>query len=140
MSRSRRAERGQASVLLVGMVLMGLAFTGLAVDGTRLFTARRDLSALADAAALAAASEIDVEAYRASGGREVRLDPAAARTVVADILADSGLPTGTRVRVDVTADRVDVGLERPVGLTFLAVVGLGSQTIGASAHASPNVG
>ena len=33
-------ERGQASVFLVGVVLLGLAFTGLAVDGTRLFTAR----------------------------------------------------------------------------------------------------
>ena len=52
-------ERGQASVLLVGVVLLGLAFAGLAVDGTRLFTARRDLHNIADSAALAGASAID---------------------------------------------------------------------------------
>lgn len=135
-----RRESGQASVLLVGVVLLGLAFTGLAVDGTRMFTARRDLSALADAAALAAASELDVEAFRQSGGREVHLDPRAARAVIAEILADSGLPDGTRVHVEVSGDRVDVGLARPVGLTFLGALGLGAQTIGAHAHASPNVG
>jgi len=140
VNRSCHRDGGQASVLLVGVVLLGLAFTGLAVDGTRMFTARRDLGALADAAALAAASEIDVEAFRQSGGREVRLDAGAARGVVAGILADSGLPAGTRVQVEVTTDRVDVGLARPVGLTFLGVLGIGAQTIGAHAHASPNVG
>ncbi len=51
--RIRARERGQASVVLVGALVIGLAFTGLAVDGARLFTARRDLQNVADSAALA---------------------------------------------------------------------------------------
>ena len=64
----RVRESGQASVVIVGALLICLAFTGLAVDGARLFTARRDLQNVADSAALAGASAIDVGQFRASAG------------------------------------------------------------------------
>jgi len=133
-------ERGQASVLLVGIVLLGLAFAGLAVDGTRLFTARRDLHNVADSAALAGASAIDEARFRASDGADVELDPPAARRAVDAVLRDSNLPSDTRVEVDVDAIRVEVRLARPVDLTFLRVLGARDQTIGAHATASPNTG
>ena len=133
-------ERGQASVLLVGIVLLGLAFAGLAVDGTRLFTARRDLHNVADSAALAGASAIDEARFRASDGADVELDRPAARRAVDAVLRNSNLPSDTRVEVDVDAIRVEVRLARPVDLTFLRVLGARDQTIGAHATASPNTG
>jgi uncharacterized membrane protein len=133
-------ERGQASVLLVGVVLLGLAFTGLAVDGTRLFTARRDLHTIADSAALAGASAIDEAQFRASDGMEVRLDPTAAHVAVDAVLRESNLPSDTRVEVDVDPTTVEVRLARPVDLTFLGILGARDQTIGAHATASPNTG
>ena len=69
-------ERGQASVLLIGVLLIGLMFAGLAVDGARMFTARRDLQNVADSAALAGASALDEVVYRSSAGNEVVPPPA----------------------------------------------------------------
>ena len=133
-------EHGQASVLLVGIVLLGLAFAGLAVDGTRLFTARRDLHNIADSAALAGASGLDESVFRASDGADVRLDPVAARAAVDAVLRESDLPSDTRVDVEIDATRIEVRLVRPVDLTFLRVLGARAQTIGAHATASPDTG
>jgi hypothetical protein len=135
-----RDERGQASVLLVGVLLLGLLFVGLAVDGARLFTARRDLQNVADSAALAGASEIDESTYRASGGAEVRLDRRRARLAVDEIVRASLLPADTSVVVQVDADRVEVRIARPVRMQFLGLAGLGPQRIGAHASAAPQTG
>lgn len=136
----RRAERGQASVLLIGVLMVGLMFVGLAVDGARMFTARRDLQNVADSAALAGASSLDESQYRASAGLEVRLDPVAARRAVDEVLAGSSLPASVRVDVAVSSDRVDVRIARPVRPLFLGLVGLGPEQIGAHASASPQTG
>lgn len=130
-------ERGQASVLLVGALLVGLAFLGLAVDGARLFTARRDLQNVADAAALAGASAIDESTYRSSGGLVVRLDPGRARSSAEQVAGAARLPVGTEVDVRVAPERVEVRIRRPVPTTFLRIAGLRAQRIGATASASP---
>ena len=135
-----RSERGQASVLLVGVLLIGLMFVGLAVDGARMFTARRDLQNVADSAALAGASSLDEGVYRATGGGEARLDPAAARQAVNDVLARSSLPASVSVDVVVATDRVEVRIARPVRPLFLGLVGIGPERIGAHASASPLTG
>ena len=135
-----RDQRGQASVLLVGVLLLGLLFVGLAVDGARLFTARRDLQNVADSAALAGASEIDESVYRASGGADVRLDPRGARVAVDEIVRASSLPADTAVDVQVSVDRVRVRIARPVRMQFLGLAGLGPQRIGAHASAAPQTG
>jgi hypothetical protein len=135
-----RRDAGQASIVLVGALLVGLAFAGLAVDGARLFTARRDLQNVADAAALAGASAVDEGYFRSSGGSEVRLDPAGARRAVDEVLRASGLPNGTSVDVAVEPDRVIVHLDRPVGMTFLRIAGRRAETIGATATAGPQTG
>jgi uncharacterized membrane protein len=134
---SATRQQGQASVLLIGALVMGLAFVGLGVDGARLFTARRDLHNVADSAALAGASAIDEQAYRDSAGSQVRIDPAGARVAVDRLLGASGLPAGTHIDVKIDDGRVEVRLSRPVPMTFLRIVGLGEETIGASAAASP---
>src|SRR3954451_23635528 len=97
-----RDERGQASALLVGVLLLGLLFVGFAVDGARLFTARRDLQNVADSAALAGASEIDEDVYRDTGGAEVRLDALAARRAIDEVVRASSLPPTTRFDAEVT--------------------------------------
>jgi Flp pilus assembly protein TadG len=124
-------------VVLIGALVICLAFTGLAVDGARLFTARRDLQNVADSAALAGASAIDEAHYRSSGGSEVELDPAGARAAVNRVLEASALPVSTQVDVQVEPDRVTVHIVRPVDMTFLRIAGLRSEQIGASASAGP---
>jgi uncharacterized membrane protein len=138
--RSRGGSRGQASIVLIGGLLIGLAFAGLAIDGARLFTARRDLQNVADSAALAGASAIDEGHFRETGGSEVRLDRAGARRAVDRVLTASGLPPSTRVDVAVEPDRVVVHLDRPVGMTFLRIVDRSAETIGATARAGPQTG
>jgi hypothetical protein len=135
-----RGAAGQASVVIVGALLIGLAFTGLAVDGARLFTARRDLQNVADAAALAGASAIDESHFRATGGTEVRLEPAGARAAVDRVLRASDLPVAADVDIDVEPARVSVRIARPVETTFLRIVGMRGEQIGASASASPQTG
>lgn len=136
----RAGEAGQVSVVIVGALFICLAFTGLAVDGARLFTARRDLQNVADSAALAGASAIDEGHFRESSGAEVRLDPTGARSAVDRVLVASGLPLGTQVDVTVEPDRVIVRLDRPVDMTFLKIVGLTEERIGATAEAGPQTG
>jgi len=126
--------------MLVGALLLALAFAGLGIDGARMFTARRDLQNQADAAALAAASALDAEVYRASAGEVTQLDPAAARQAAARVLAASGARSDLAVAVEVTPERVTVGLRRSVPTTFLRIVGMREQQIGASATAAPRTG
>lgn len=134
-----RGDRGQASAFLIGVLLLGLALAGLAVDGGRMFTVRRDLSAIADAAALAGAGAIDEEAYRASDGEDAHLDPDRARLEVARVLRASPAAAGARVDVVVDAQRVTVHLAREVPTTLLGAIGVDARTIGATATAEPAV-
>lgn len=131
------SERGSVTGMLLAAVLLTAMFTGLAVDGTRLFVARRDLQALADSAALAGASSIDESRFRATGGRDLVIEPAAARFAAAAVVSGAGWPSDGVGRVDVLGDRVTVRLRRPVQLTLLGLAGLGPQEIGASATADP---
>ncbi len=124
-------------MLLIGALVVALAFVGVAVDGARMFTARRDLSAVADSAALAGASSIDVDVYRASLGRELRVDEQGARAAVAEVIRRAGLPAATQLDVRVDGGSVDVRIDRPVATTFLRAVGLSEQRIGAHAKAAP---
>jgi hypothetical protein len=139
VNRPRR-QAGQASVILIGALVVGLAFAGLAIDGARLFTARRDLQSVADSAALAGASAIDEGHFRATAGSEVRLDAGSARAAADRVLQASDLPPGTEIDVIVEPDRVTVHLRRPVDMTFLRITGMRAQDIGASASASPQTG
>ena len=128
-------------MLLVGVLLIGLMFAGLAVDGARMFTARRDLQNVADSAALAGASSLDEGVYRASGGggRPARSGrgTSGGRTTCS---ARSSLPASVDVDVVVAADRVEVRIARPVRPLFLGLVGIGPEQIGAHASAAPQTG
>jgi hypothetical protein len=89
-----QAEDGQALVLLVGLVVLVLVVLALGWDTSNWFLGHRALANLADGAAVAAAGEVDVGAWYASGGREVRVVEGRARATVGAYLAGSAGDSG----------------------------------------------
>lgn len=125
-------ERGQTTVLVLGMALIAFAVAGLAVDGTRAWLYRRTLQNAADAAALAGAAELDRSAYYASGGRDVTLDADAA-SVAAGWLSRRDATAHVRA----TDDRVVVEMRGQVTTTFLSLAGIESIDVAVRADAAP---
>ena len=133
------AERGTITLWILGLCVLLLPLGGLGLDLGRAFSARRSLSATADAAALAGAGALDIAAYRADGS--VRLDPtraeARARRSVAEQLDADAVRA---VRVHVEADTITVEVEGDVELTLLRLLrGAEPFTVTASATARPHV-
>ena len=127
------AQRGQAIVWTAVMLPLFLAIVGLAADGGLVFSARRELQNVADAAARAGAQQIDVRAYRESRGRTVVLDELAARRVADESAARQG--TSRDIRIEVEPSRVQVGLSRDAPTSFLRLVGVDSVRVTAAATA-----
>lgn len=128
-------ERGQTTVLVLGMALLAFAVAGLAVDGTRAWLYRRTLQNAADAAALAGASELDRDAYYGSGGEDVVLDERASERAAALNLTHR--ITGARAAIDTTTDRVTVEMRGSVATTFLSLAGIDYIQVAVSADAAP---
>ena len=135
MTRTHRSQSGQAVVLALGLTMAVLAVAGLAVDGTRAFLLRRTLQNAADGAALAASGELDRAAFYRSGGREVSLDPAAARAEAVALLAERSIRAD--VAIETAGDGVDIILRADSATTFLRLVGIDAVPVAASARAVP---
>jgi Flp pilus assembly protein TadG len=135
---SRNDERGQVTVLILGMALLAFAVAGLAVDGTRAWLLRRSLQNAADAAALAGASELDRGTYYASGGRIVTLDPASGEATAKRWLDARG--TGAGTVVSATDDGVAVRVSARMQTSFLALVGITTLEVAVEADAVPIAG
>jgi hypothetical protein len=131
-------EKGQVMLLTLGLTIVCFAIAGLAVDGTRVFLLRRSLQNVADAAALAGASEIDANGYYGSGGRSVRLDPERAKHQAEVALVARGLPVTAAVSVE--SGGVEVAVSQPLATTFLALVGIRQIPVRAEARAAPAAG
>ena len=129
-------ERGSASVMLALFLLGLVSVSGLVADGGMVLAERRSLQNLADAAAAAGAMQLDVAAYRESGGA-VSLDGAGARRAAAGYLAPA---SGVAADVRVAPGAVSIRASRSVGLAFLGVLGLGPVTVSARSHAEPRSG
>lgn len=130
-------ESGQVIVLVAVLMVALVAVVGLVTDGGMVFTQRRDLQNVADAAALAGAMQIDENAYRASGGTAVVLDEQAARAAAVVYLQAEG---GLAYQVSVTPARVDVSVSRQANTGFLRVLGISGVQINAAATAEPRHG
>jgi hypothetical protein len=133
--KAHRSQAGQATVLTLGVALVVFAVAGLAVDGTRAFIARRTLQNAADAAALAAAGQLDMAAFYSSGGREFRLDGPSARALAHRYLSDRGLAGGAALEAN--AGSITVVLRDEVETTFLGLVGVDALPVAAEARAEP---
>jgi uncharacterized membrane protein len=133
--RRVQGQRGQTTVLVVGLTLVVLAVTGLTVDGTRAFLFRRTLQSVADASALAAAGRIDRTAYYTSGGRDLLLDRRQADDTARSWLSRKGIDLS--VDVQTGGNQVHVIARGSLTSTFLSLLGVRRIPVVAEAVARP---
>jgi Flp pilus assembly protein TadG len=118
-------QRGSITIWMLGLCVMMLLLGGLSLDLWRAFSERRALASATDAAAVAGASAIDIDAFRDTN--TVRLDPQVATERAHASLADQlDLDSLGGVRVRADRNRVVVETRGRVGFTLLNLVGSGS--------------
>lgn len=134
-----RSERGSVTIWILGLSLLLLLFGGVALDFWRGLAVQREMAAIADSAAIAAASGIDEGVYRDTG--QVFLDPNRSRGLALQYVADQDAEVesvdvsfvgGSEVAVSVVA-RV------PLGLLGVFVDDDEPLTVRATATASPQL-
>ncbi len=105
-----RDERGQTTLLIVGLAVVAMLMVGVVVDASAAYLRREGLNSLADGAALAAADGVQGrQVYEGGLGERARIDPEVARLYVADYLRAAGAARrypGLSYDVDATAQRV----------------------------------
>ena len=138
--RMRKSERGSVTIWMLGLSVLLLLFGGLALDFWRGVALQRELAAVADSAAIAAASGIDEEYYRATG--EVILDATRSRALALTSVAAQDVDLSS-VSSTTSADLVSVTViviaELELGLLGVFVDESEPLTVRASATASPRL-
>ncbi len=138
--RMRKSERGSVTIWMLGLSVLLLLFGGLALDFWRGLALQRELAAVADSAAIAAASGIDEEYYRATG--EVILDATRSRALALISVAAQDVDLSS-VSSTTSADLVSVTViviaELELGLLGVFVDESEPLTVRASATASPRL-
>ncbi len=129
-------ERGTVTLWVLGLCIGLMFLAGCSLDLWRAVAARRELSAMADAAATAGANGLDESAAR---NGTVVLDPGRARALARDALASGKPPPSLdSADVDATSDRVVVTLHGHVGFSLLGIfMGGGQFHIEVHASAAP---
>jgi Flp pilus assembly protein TadG len=111
---------------MLGLCMMTLLLGGLSLDLWRAYSERRALAAAADAAAVAGAAAIDLDAFRRNN--EVQLIPgeaeARARASLANQLDRQAL---TRAQIHATRQQVVVDASGTVNFTLLNLLDQGGQ-------------
>ena len=134
----RWSDRGSMTIWMLGLSILILLFGGIALDYWRALALQRELSAVADSAAIAAASGIDEEAYRASA--DVLLDPERARSLAHTAVEWQGVPVvASDVAVDAESVTVTLTAVLDLGLLGMFVDESEPLTVRASATASPRL-
>lgn len=128
-----RRERAQVLVWTAVMMPLFLAVIGLAIDGGITFDARRGLQNVADGAARAGATRLDLRTLRATGGQTVALDPQGAREAASAYLAQQ--PRDIQASVTASQREVVVRATREIPTAFLRIVGINTVRISATAPA-----
>jgi uncharacterized membrane protein len=141
MSRRRprgAGQRGAISPMIIGFALILALLVSVVVAASRVFLFQRELSAMADGAALSAADGIDTSGIYSHENGEVRLDPVSASNLARSYLSDSnatdrfpGLATDVTV---VTPTRVQVRLAANCRIPLVTSV-ISSATMPVSATA-----
>jgi Flp pilus assembly protein TadG len=132
-----RDERGTVTLWVLGLCVVVFFLGGLGLDLWRGIATRRELSAMADSVATAAANGVDEQALRTDG--TVRLDPARVRAIANETLTRDDRASGLRaVSLQVAGDDVVVTLEDEVPFSLLGVFVHGEPfTVRVTATASP---
>ena len=129
----KRLDDERGSVLITGLLLTLalLMVLGAAVDIGHAFIVRRDLTSLADNAALAGAQQLDQQAIQQG---QLALDPQQAQAAA---LSTLGGEPGIQAQADATAAEVQVRVTRRFPTILLRLVGLSDLTVSAQANAAP---
>jgi hypothetical protein len=113
-------ERGQTTLLIVGLAVVVMLLVGVVVDASAAYLRRSGLDSLADGAALAAADGVQGrQVYEGGLGERAEIDPSVARAFVTDYLRATGASRrypGLSVDVEATGDRVVVRVAAPLDL------------------------
>lgn len=136
----RKSESGSVTIWMLGLSVLLLLFGGLALDFWRGLALQRELAAIADSAAIAAASGIDEEYYRATG--EVVLDATRSRALALTSVAaqDADLSSvSSTMSVDRISVTVIVIAKLELGLLGVFVDDSEPLTVRASATAFPRL-
>jgi Flp pilus assembly protein TadG len=136
----RADDRGSVTIWMLGLCFVLLAFGGLALDFWRGLALQRELAAVADSAAIAAASGIDEDHYRSTG--EVVLEPGRARGLaMASIDYQAIEPEEELVSFDASGTSVTVQIAARLDLGLLALLVDDSEPllVRASASATPEI-
>jgi type II secretory pathway component PulM len=116
-------ERGQVSLMIIGLFLVAVLLVVVVVDASAAYLRRQELDSLADGAALAAVDGVQGEAVYTRGlGERAVIDPVAARAYGTAYLRALGAHRrypGLQVRVETTADSVRVRITTPLDLPLL---------------------
>ncbi len=134
------SERGSVTLWMLGLSLLLLLFGGLALDFWRGLALQRELAAVADSAAVAAASGIDEVFYRETG--EIQLDPGRTRVLALASVQFQDAPV-LGVEVSLSPDRTQVAVvvvgEVELGLLGVFVGDSEPLTVRAVATAQPRL-
>ncbi len=115
-----KSDRGSITIWMLGLSVLLLLFGGLSIDFWRALALQRELAAVADSAAIAAASGIDEELYRSTG--QVVLDQARAEALgMASMTAQDLDPVSFVVATDDDGHSVNVVVVDVVELGLLGV-------------------
>lgn len=134
-----RAERGSATVFVIGMSLMLLVCAGLVVDGGLALNARQRAADDAEQASRLAADSIDVDELRATG--EIVIDTDLARQRAAGYLQSRGYATANYGIVpNAATGAVRVQVRDTTSSLILGLVGIPTFTVNAAATSTPETG
>ena len=125
------SERGS---VLIGGLLLSIALVmviGLGVDVGHAFLVRRQLTSIADDAALSGSQAIDIPELHAG---HLELNPTEARAEALRTITANPSTTG---QASATTGQVTVTVTRTVPTILLGIVGLHTLTISAHATAAP---
>ncbi len=145
-SRQRRPDEGIAVIWVAVFLLVSLWFVSLAIDMGKLMAAKTELQAAADAAALAAASSVDLKTGKiVQDQARIRAALVASKNrayegvetpVVIDAAGDVSFPAANRVRVIV---RRESATGNPVLTHFAQTLGMPALSVNADATAEVRV-
>jgi uncharacterized membrane protein len=141
----RARSVAQALVWLTVCLPLFVSVAGLAIDGGVLLASRRELQSVADGAARAGATRLDMDRLRSSGGADVQLDQALALEAVRAYL-DQRLAhelqwqTTPTTQADATTRRVHVVIDGTLRTAFLRIVHIDSVPVQADAFADVQFG
>lgn len=132
------SERGQVTVMALGLALISFVMSGLAIDGTKAFLLRRTLQNAADSASLAGAGEVDRHAYYRSRGKALELSPQDAARTARTYLELRQIDA--RVSLEVMEDDVSVVLRGSSDTLFLGLVGISEVPVAVESNAAAIAG